>query len=255
MNQLAYIILPMMLVLLFFHLRKDVNEYESFKKLTLSSERQRKYRDWVLKSFLFFGVTSLIALALVGHLSSLNNLFLPFASLLPQDFFTDINLRGRETLLGFLTGLLFNALLIGIIVGIALRRKPKKSQEASFIIGDIEALLPRNNKERLWVALLSANAGFSEELFFRLLLPILIFIVTGSAIFALLTSIVLFGFVHYYQGWLGIVATTVLGGVFTFIYLVTGNIFIAMAVHALVDLNGLLLQPWLRKKLAKSANV
>lgn len=246
MNSLAYVLLPLFLALLLVYIRKDIKEYEHFKQLSLTQQRQRKYRDWLIKSFILFGLGSLLALVLLGHIKYLFSLFPPFATLLPEHL---LNFEGfDETFIGLITGLLMGGLFIGVAFVYFLRKKVK--DKASFVVGDIEALLPRNAKERFWAALLSINAGFSEELFFRLLLPILFFLVSNNAILAFTASILIFGLVHYYQGWAGVAATSVLGAVFSALYLMTGNIFLVMGIHALIDLNNLLFQPWLRARLA-----
>ena len=55
----------------------------------------------------------------------------------------------------------------------------------------------------------------------------------------------LFGYAHRYQGWRGMAATTIVGSVLTMIYLVSGRLWVAMLVHAAIDLNGLVLRPML----------
>ncbi len=72
------------------------------------------------------------------------------------------------------------------------------------------------------------NAGVTEELYFRLLAPVLIFAVTGSAFWAILASTLWFGLAHYYQGWIGIAATTCIGALFAAVYLYVGH----LASHA-----------------------
>ena len=75
--------------------------------------------------------------------------------------------------------------------------------------------MPRNGAETVWTGLLSINAGIGEELFFRLALPLLIVLVTGNVIAAFAVAAIVFGLVHVYQGWVGVLATTFLGVVFT----------------------------------------
>ena len=93
--------------------------------------------------------------------------------------------------------------------GSATARRPQPK-----ILGDVEPLFPRNPDERRWTALIGANAGVGEELFFRLMLPLLITLVTGNASLAFAAAGLIFGLVHFYQGWVGILATTVAGFVF-----------------------------------------
>lgn len=47
-------------------------------------------------------------------------------------------------------------------------------------VGPAQALIPQNRREAVLALLLSLKAAFSEEIFFRLALPLLLFRVTGS---------------------------------------------------------------------------
>jgi len=149
--------------------------------------------------------------------------------------------------IGFIIG-------VGVVTGaalgavIALKRSRGNAVSRTNALGDIEALLPRNCRERWWAALISINAGFSEELFFRVLLPLLLYRVFGNVFAALGISILVFGCVHVYQGWKGVVATTVVGALFTAVYLGSGQIGFSMLLHAVMDLNALLLMPAVRRK-------
>jgi membrane protease YdiL (CAAX protease family) len=119
------------------------------------------------------------------------------------------------------------------------------------VMGDVEPLLPRNGRERLIAIPLSLNAGFSEELFFRLALPLLIAHVTGSAVAALAIATVAFGLVHAYQGWKGVAGTALIGGVLMIQYLVHGSLLRVMVIHAAIDLVALLVRPALGEWLAR----
>jgi membrane protease YdiL (CAAX protease family) len=118
-------------------------------------------------------------------------------------------------------------------------------------IGDIDALMPRNGAESLWAALISLNAGISEELFFRLLLPLLLALLTGNVVAAFAVAALVFGLVHVYQGWMGVLATGFLGLVFSVLYLASGSLIAAMAAHALLDLFGLVVRPTLVRMLRR----
>lgn len=98
----------------------------------------------------------------------------------------------------------------------------------------LRELLPRTARERRVFALLSATAGFGEELAYR-----------GYAIGALspllsppgaaaLTSAV-FGVVHCYQGPLGVVRTGLMGGALAWGFLASGSLWPAIVAHTLID--------------------
>jgi len=119
---------------------------------------------------------------------------------------------------------------------------------------DLNHLLPLNFKERIYTFFLSLNAGFSEELFFRLLAPVLIFSVTGSALIAIFGSTLWFGMAHYYQGLAGIFATFMAGLVLFLIYLITQSIWIAILAHAVIDICPLVIAPWYKEWLKRRSS-
>jgi uncharacterized protein len=102
--------------------------------------------------------------------------------------------------------------------------------------------LPASTVERRWFAAISITAGFSEELLFRGFL--LRYLHTSPLHlpfgWAALTSALIFGTHHLYQGRRGFLSTTILGLVFTAVLLVTGSLWAGMVLHAAIDLNILL---------------
>jgi uncharacterized protein len=102
--------------------------------------------------------------------------------------------------------------------------------------------LPALTAERRWFAALSITAGFSEELLFRGFL--LRYLHTSPLhfpfVWATLTSALIFGTHHLYQGRQGFLSTAILGLVFTAVLLVTGSLWAGMVYHAAIDLSILL---------------
>jgi membrane protease YdiL (CAAX protease family) len=97
-------------------------------------------------------------------------------------------------------------------------------------------LLPETPSEKAVFALLSVAAGVGEEVAYRgFLVPALI-LVFGNPWVAALVSSVVFGLLHTYQGWLGVVRTSVLGMVFAASFLSTGLLWPAIIAHAMLDL-------------------
>jgi membrane protease YdiL (CAAX protease family) len=223
---------------------QDARQYAAFKTFTDTAERQRVYRRWLVGSVLLFIVGSLAALSLVGQLGALTT---------EPPGFLDLTRRLRavlplsaidpEALGGFVGGLTIG--MVALVV-IAQRRGVAGVQ-----FGDFAALMPRNGPETLWALALSLNAGVSEELFFRLLLPLLFVLVAGKALIAFAAASVVFGFAHLYQGWLGILATGLVGAVFAALYLWSGNLIVPMALHAAIDVLGLVIRPTLARWLAR----
>ena len=105
----------------------------------------------------------------------------------------------------------------------------------------LRALLPRTSEERGAFALLSLAAGVGEELAYRgYAIPVLATFMGVPGALAL-TSLV-FGILHGYQGLLGTVRTTLMGGLLAWGFLASGSLWPAIAAHTLIDLvAGLLL--------------
>lgn len=243
-----WMLLAVLLLALAWFVRNDLTEYEAFKALTLSAERQRVFRRWVVKSLLFFGSGSAVLLLLLGRIDALWRLPPEFAGLavfVVRQFAE----RGPTGEAGGYVVLLFGAIVAGGAFGtlIATRRRKDKAP-AQIVIGDIEPLFPRNRDERRWTALLALNAGPSEELFFRLVLPLVIVLATHNAVLAFAVSGLAFGAIHFYQGWLGVVGTTVVSFLFAGFYLGSGSIWVPAILHALMNLNILWLRPWLQQR-------
>ena len=229
---------------------RDVGEYAAFKLLTDTRDRQARYRRWVLNAFVLFVGGSLAILAVLGDLGCVLH---P-----PQPFFAAM--RRTQALLGspsvgpeFLGGLAGGAsiaVVFGALVAIRAARR-REGQPKLRTLGDIAPLLPRNGAETVWTGLLSINAGVGEELFFRLTLPLLLVLVTGNVVAAFVVAAILFGLMHVYQGWVGVLATMFLGAIFTGVYLVAGNLAWPMALHAGIDLIGLVVRPTLTRLAAR----
>ena len=55
----------------------------------------------------------------------------------------------------------------------------------------------------------------------------------------------LFAALHRYQPWWGRIAVFAAGAVLAGVYLMTGALWLAIVVHAVMDIFGLVLRPWL----------
>lgn len=216
-------------------MKGDLGEYRRFKALSDTISRQRRYRLWIAKAIIAFAAPALVGLALLGRLDALVVIPPEFAAvraLLPR-FDGDTS--------GFLGGLLGGAAVGGLVVGVLVAVRGR--QRLPKPLGNIGSLIPRNRPEIAHTAALSLAAGVTEELAFRLFLPLLIAVVTGNALLAFAVALTLFGAMHLYQGWIGVVATTCVGLLMTAVYAMTGSLWIAMLLHTLIDLNGLVVRP------------
>ena len=231
-------LLLLCLAVLWWFVRNDAAEYAAFKRLTDTRERQRCYRRWIVKSFLAFSGTTLVCLVVLQRVRAVASLppdFFPLATFL-RSMLPAAEMPDRSFLAGFASA----AVVTGILLGVVLAKKLKVKHAT---LGDIEPLMPRNAAETGWAALLSINAGVSEELFFRLLLPLLLVSLLHHTVPAFVAAALLFGLAHLYQGAVGVVATTLLGGAFACLYLWTGSLWITMAAHAGLDLLAVVVRP------------
>ena len=245
---LKLLLLVVSAAMLWWFVRNDASEYAAFKRLTDTADRQRCYRIWVLKSFLCFFGTSIVSLLILRALPSLITLpaeFIPLAAKLGAVMPTT-GLLDKSFLIGIAVG----AMVIGILLGVLMA---KKLQTSHATLGDVEPLMPRNGAETGWAALLSINAGLSEECFFRLLLPLLLTSLLHNPLWAFGIATLLFGLVHFYQGVAGVVMTTLVGVVMAGLYLWTGDLWVAIAVHAGLDLFGLVVRPTFMRLLHRPA--
>ena len=82
-------------------------------------------------------------------------------------------------------------------------------------------------------------------------LPLLLLHLTGSLWIAFGVAGVCFGLAHAYQGWKGVLATMMAGGVLTLIYLSHGSLLRVMLIHAAIDIVALLVRPAITEWLAR----
>eukprot|EP01136_Pigoraptor_vietnamica_P025564 Opistho-1_new@7045 len=189
------------------------------------------------RASLAFGASALAALAIGGRIDALTHLPPEFAALAIE----------ARSLAGFGGAAFETAVLAGLaggaVLGLLLARWRLGRGKRPFSAGDIDRILPRNRGEFGWTAVLGTAAGVVEELFFRLALPLFATLATGSAPLGFLFATLLFAGAHRYQGWAGMAFSGVVGALLSTIYLATGDVWFAMLIHALLNLNGLVLRP------------
>jgi len=212
---------------------RDRRDYARFKRLRSTRLRRRVFRRWVAESWLVLGGLA-AALLLAGA---------PYVGPALEDA------RGRGPLAfipwesDLVTGLLVGAgvgTVMFLVVPVLLLRGKLEEIPA---VGDIRALLPRNRGELPYGAALGVTAGVVEELLFRLAMPAVAFGITGDGLLAFGVSALVFGLLHVYQGWQGMLLSVLLGLLFTVLYVLSGSIAVPIAAHALIDLRSLVLIP------------
>ncbi|MBB4617482.1 CPBP family glutamic-type intramembrane protease [Sphingomonas abaci] len=200
--------------------------------------RDAMYRAWVMRALAAFLLPVLVSLAVLNGWATLAGLpavFLPVREALPA-------LVPHEVIAGALGGT-----LLGLAVA------AWRARAGGRPIGNPGALMPRDRHELPWGLAVAIVAGTTEEPFFRLLLPLLITLATGNAWAGFGLATLIFGAMHRYQGWRGMVATTLLGAVMAWVYLESGALWLVVLLHMLVDLNGLVIWPALRIQSTPSA--
>jgi uncharacterized protein len=223
---------------------KDRSSYRRFVLLTDSVARRRTMRRWLVQSFVIFGGSAVVSLALAWQ-------FVPsfLAGVNGWSFIASARSTfSRDSSLSW--GILIGVLVALVGGGIAAIFAARNNEEIASI-GDIQALLPRNRAELPWGAALSVNAGVVEELLFRLAIPAMIFGITNNVLAAVIGSIAVFGLLHAYQGLPGVIGAVVMGTILMAVYIASGSIVVAMLVHAAIDLRSLVLIPLIVMKVQR----
>ncbi|WP_022686873.1 CPBP family intramembrane glutamic endopeptidase [Sphingomonas phyllosphaerae] len=197
--------------------------------------RHRHFARLTLRAIVHFGLVAVVLLASLGRLQAL--VHVP-AELLPARALA-IAWIGQPAWQSLAWGA-----LAGMVIAAALERRGRGVSP-----GDLRAVTPSRRAELGWGVLLATTAGVTEELFFRLLLPLLVVSLGGSALLGFAAAAVLFGYAHRYQGWRGVAGTMLAGLLLTLVYLLSGRLWAAMLVHAAIDLNGLVIRPAFARRL------
>lgn len=208
----------------------------AFKALTDTKDRQRGFLAKTRDNFLWFGVGGTVLLALVGQPAALWRLPPQFVPKLADDF-AQSSAHPFAMLGGMLTGMTIAALLVYFVWRFVFRRKSQP------IIGDVEHLFPRNFQEAGVLVPLAINAGLSEEIMFRLALPLLATLATGSATIGFAIAAATFGLMHWYQGWKGVILTGLISYVFIALYMQFGSLLVPIVIHAAIDLLAVVVRP------------
>jgi membrane protease YdiL (CAAX protease family) len=205
------------------------------------ADRIASYRRWMRRAPLAFGASALVALLIAGRGDAIAVLPAEFAPLVPvarrlAGFGGNVLQLKIAVLIGF---------AVGAVIGLGIAWWRAYRGKRQLMSGKFAALLPRTRGETSWTAMLGVTAGVVEELFFRLALPLFAASLTENALFGMALATALFAWAHRYQGWAGIAASALVGVTVAILYLATGQLWFAMLVHALLNLNALVLRPLL----------
>jgi membrane protease YdiL (CAAX protease family) len=154
---------------------------------------------------------------------------------------------GGGLIAGFVVGTALAA-VGGIVIGLALahRRKDATPTHSPRVAGGDKLLrmLPRTRAERWSFAALAVTAGITEEVIWRGFGLGLLFMLLPHAPVAvpIVLAALAFGWAHLYQGWGGVLATAVLGGLMAWLYWATASLLLPMLLHGLIDLRAMLVR-------------
>jgi len=245
-HMLAPLLLIATLALLVWAQRNDRRGFERFRTIEDTLQRQRIFRRWAVRGCALYLGMPLAGLALLGRLQALWDFPHEFAPLLPYApvfAVDDIAFLG-PVLIGALGGL-----VLGGSILVLRSRRPAKPKHAL----DISPMVPRNRAETLHILPVILNAGVSEEVCFRLYVPLLATLCGAPAWAAFLAATLLFGWLHRYQGWLGVLLTGAVGATLAVFYVGAMGLALPVAVHLLLNLNALLLRPAIQRRFRRTA--
>jgi membrane protease YdiL (CAAX protease family) len=204
--------------------------------------RQRFYRQWTWQGWALLLVALAVTLGMAGWTPVQLGLCLPHW---PPGWSSPGSANGM--LAGFVAGVALAA-LGGVAIGLAMARRRRDAPPARtprVAGGDrLLRMLPRTRAERRSFAALALTAGITEEVIWRGFGLGLLFALLPRAPVAVPIALaaLAFGWAHLYQGWTGILATALLGGLFAWLYWATGSLLPPMLLHVLVDLRAALVR-------------
>ena len=195
---------------------------------------RRFYRSWTWQGWFCGAVAVVAALMLPGiGLADLGLRLPDLGSLAPQ---------GGDHTMSLVVGAVVGFAVAAVALVLLQRRRPTSRPPHN---AAVDAMMPATPAARRGWAGLALSAGVTEEITYRgLVVLALALAVPGLPHGAVVVvAAVLFGFAHWYQGWIGMVSTGVVGAAFTQLYLTTGSLLLPMMLHVLVDLRPLLSRP------------
>ncbi|MBD7939167.1 CPBP family intramembrane metalloprotease [Cytobacillus sp. Sa5YUA1] len=139
-------------------------------------------------------------------------------------------------------GVLYLCLVLYYIFGYYLSSKIrrelsiKKAREMENY--EFTPILPVNDKEKKVWNFVSLSAGITEEVLYRgFLIFALSYLFPNLSIWGvIIVATFIFGLAHTYQGfWIGVVRTSIVGFLFSSLYIVLGSIIPLIVLHFLID--------------------
>lgn len=114
---------------------------------------------------------------------------------------------------------------------------PKVREAVEGGLGETLLLLPRDATENRWFRGVAVTAGVCEEIIYRGAITSL-FAAVLPLWAAIAATTIAFGLAHAYQGARSVVKVTIVGGLLAGVAWLTDSLWPAIALHALIDLQG-----------------
>lgn len=201
-----------------------------------AGSRRRAIFGWAAGTAVAFGASSVVALALLGRLDAI--------AAFPDELAViawGLGLPGHADMTAIVDGALYMG--AGAVLGIVILAVRRWRGRPPIGLRYRSPAAMRDRGDLVPAFALALAAGVGEELFFRLLLPLLFVLVFGWGVQAFVAALALFVLLHRHQGRVGMVAVGLLGAVLTALYLDTGALWVVIVLHVLIDVNALVLRP------------
>lgn len=210
----------------------DTATARRLKRNTSSAARLRTYRSGIVSTW----IAAFVAVALMhgkSVLSTPKNV---------QPVWDAARDWGWYLVIGLTFGFFAAVLYPGLLCLLRTRARPRYLRA----LRNLRFLLPVSQQERLWFVLVSLTAGIGEEIVYRGFLFLYLGgkLDTGlhlSPLLVLLATSTAFGCAHLYQGFSGIVRTSIAGLALGMAAILSGSLVLPILLHALMDLQVLVL--------------
>lgn len=114
-------------------------------------------------------------------------------------------------------------------------KSPEDLQKLRDSMGNLKAIAPQSPTEHRTFVAVSVTAGVCEEILYRGILMTVLTSVVGLWPAVALSSVV-FGMGHIYQGFTGLIKTTLIGLVMALLTVFSGSLLVAIVLHTVIDL-------------------
>lgn len=196
--------------------------FATHQKVNANIIQNEKYRllDYKQTLLIFWGLTLLIFLNFFVYKQP------------------DLNFNLKLSIIN--TGLIILILVLTYLQYKTSNITPKDSNSVKEKLKGIYHYLPKTRNELIWFSLLSISAGICEEIIFRLFFFEFLKEHTTLIITFIVTNLI-FAITHIGTGKRNLISSFFLGVLFSVLYYFTDNIWIAVLLHSLINLNAGLL--------------